>query len=248
MKNIKTVIIVPCYNEEKRLDTNAFRTYLGRNPDIGVLFVDDGSKDKTFKVISDFSAATNGQAQVLKLDKNSGKAEAVRQGIMNSTHSYPECKYTGYWDADLATPLEEIQRFIECLDKNPAQLMAMGARVKLLGREIHRKKARHYIGRIFATFASMTLRLPVYDTQTGAKLFRTGTHIEQIFGTPFQTSWIFDVEIIARLISIGNADPSQQIVEIPLRTWIDVAGSKIKLSDGFKAFFDLLKISRTYFR
>jgi dolichyl-phosphate beta-glucosyltransferase len=130
--------------------------------------------------------------------------------------------------------------------------MVVGARVKLLGREIERRAARHYSGRVFATVASLLLNLPIYDTQCGAKLFRASSELKGILAESFQSRWIFDVEIIARLIRsrrITGGDPVEHsIYEVPLRQWMDVRGSKVRLSDFFTAGWDLLRIHWQHLR
>src|SRR5690606_7016032 len=138
--------------------------------------------------------------------------------------------------ADLRAVLEEM----------PTVDVVMGARVKLLGRMIERHAWRHYLGRVFATATSIALRLPVYDTQCGAKLFRVSDRLAELFRSPFIARWIFDVELIARMIrqrrSRGLPDAGTAIYEFPLLEWRDVPGSKLKPRDFARAAFDLASI------
>jgi hypothetical protein len=130
--------------------------------------------------------------------------------------------------------------------------MVIGARVKLLGRKIERRAARHYIGRVFATAVSAILGLPVYDTQCGAKLFRVSPSIDALFQQPFLSRWIFDVEILARLIQGRRGKqlppPEQVVYEYPLVEWRDVPGSKLTCGDFLRAGWELGRIYRGYFR
>jgi hypothetical protein len=129
--------------------------------------------------------------------------------------------------------------------------MIIGSRVKLLGRHIERRPSRHYLGRFFATAASAVLGLAVYDTQCGAKLFRASSAIS-FFQQPFCSRWIFDVEIIARLIQARRGkesrQPEQVIYEVPLLAWKDIPGSKLKYSDFVRAAWELLRIRNRYLR
>jgi 2-methylfumaryl-CoA hydratase len=155
----------------------------------------------------------------------------------------------GYWDADLATPLTEVPRFCEVLATQPHVHLVMGSRVQLLGRTIERKLYRHAYGRVFTTMVSMLLSLPVYDTQCGAKLFRVSDELRACFDRPFTTRWIFDVEILARLMGQWeprDIDTAERIYELPLLVWRDVAGSKIGAADAAVALGDLARLGRIY--
>ena len=134
---------------------------------------------------------------MIGLRRNCGKAEAVRQGILHVTRSN-RFAFVGYWDADLSTPLEDLECLTSVLNGSPTCLMAMGSRVKRPGSFIDRHLWRPITGRIFATSASAISRLPVYDSQCGAKLFRRGA-AAVVFRDPFVTQWLFDVEILVRL-------------------------------------------------
>jgi dolichyl-phosphate beta-glucosyltransferase len=180
--------------------------------------------------------------------RNQGKSEAVRAGIRTALSR--RCTYVGYWDADLATPLDEIPRLIGVLQRRTEREIAFGSRVQLLGRVIERSPVRHYAGRLFATMASLALGLPVYDTQCGAKIFRVTGYSDALFAEPFTSRWLIDIEVIARLIQMhrerGIRGPEDIIVEVPLKEWRDIAGSKVRPSTFVKAAWELLLIRHRY--
>ncbi len=242
----ETIIVVPCYNEARRLPVETFQTFANRVRTIKFLFVNDGSTDTTLQVLKTLQESDPETFDIHTLAKNAGKAEAVRQGLLKSLASGPD--YVGFWDADLATPLDAISEFCDLLDSRPNIEMVFGARVQLLGRAIRRNMLRHYLGRLFATVASFLLGVSVYDTQCGAKLFRVTPRLNALFREPFITRWIFDVEIIARLIQADAAhSPAQDVIyETPLSEWRDVKGSKITPGDFFRAAFEMIAIYRRY--
>jgi len=246
MPEARTTIVIPCYNEAERLDLQRFSDFVEMNGKVNFLFVDDGSGDRTLALLERLAARWADRIETLALPENMGKAEAVRRGFVQAFVAQPT--YVGFWDADLATPLETIPLFCALLDEKEEIEMIFGARVQLLGRAIERRMMRHYLGRIFATFASVALDLKVYDTQCGAKLFRASPKLETIFRIPFSTQWIFDVEIIARLICEHRARklPAVEdvIYEYPLPQWCDIKGSKLTVADFFKAFLDIFSIYR----
>jgi dolichyl-phosphate beta-glucosyltransferase len=224
----QTAIVVPCYNEATRLVPEEFVACVLAQPALSFVFVDDGSTDGTFEVLSRTAPRAPNQISTLKLEGNVGKAEAVRRGVLKAFES--EAELIGFWDADLATPLYNIEEFARILEEPRLQL-AMGSRVRLLGRRVQRDGFRHYTGRGFATLAALALQLPVYDTQCGAKLFRANATLREVFAEPFELGWSFDVEMLARLVRFARrngVDPATQIVEVPLKEWIDAPGSKLR--------------------
>lgn len=244
------IIVIPCFNEEKRLEILQFRRYGMTHRNHRFLFVNDGSSDRTATILDEMKEFDPDAFDVLHLPRNQGKAEAVRQGMLQAIHSGVD--YAGFWDADLATPLEMIPEFTAQLDQTPELSMVIGARVKLLGRQIERQQLRHYLGRIFATAASIVLKLPIYDSQCGAKLFRVTPETETLFKTRFLTNWIFDVELLARARQLEKffqcSSLEETVYELPLTKWMDVAGSKVKPHDFLKAFFELCSIYWNYLR
>jgi hypothetical protein len=160
--------------------------------------------------------------------------------------------FVGYFDADLATPLDEIAPMRRLMLDKPELHAVLGSRVALLGRSIRRTHRRHYLGRVFATAASMVLNLVVYDTQCGAKLFRNSAAIQEAFAEPFQSRWIFDVELLARLQSLhargGFPALPGAVVEHPLQSWCDVEGSKVSPRDALHAAVELASIWQRYRR
>ena len=239
------ILVVPCYDEAARLDCEAFRRFSLPGHRVEFLFVDDGSRDATLSVLQGLAAEDPLRFSVLALAQNSGKAEAVRQGILEAIGRKPEL--TGFWDADLATPLEELSAFFKVFDTRPEIAMVFAARVRLLGRSISRRASRHYVGRVGATLIASSLGMAVYDTQCGAKLFRVTGDLRDVFSRPFLSRWIFDVEIIARFVKRwGRELAARSIYELPITTWHDVKGSKVKGRDFIRALRDLWKIRRAY--
>jgi dolichyl-phosphate beta-glucosyltransferase len=243
-----TALIVPCYDEERRFKSELFLAWLSTQTQTHLILVDDGSRDATLAVLERIRVLFPHRVTVLPLNPNRGKAEAVRAGLLHALDTlYPDI--IGFWDADLATPLDAFDRFVGVLDHRPDIEMIFGSRVKLLGRYVERRPLRHYLGRVFATAASVMLNLPIYDTQCGAKLFVVKPHTRHIFAEPFLSKWVFDVEIIARYLRMERCDTTlleKRIYEYPLETWVDIAGSKVRPTDFFTAFWDTLRIRVRY--
>jgi len=240
----RSTLVIPCFDEAQRLDREAFVSLLG-DATLDVLFVDDGSSDGTADVLRGLAEAYPGRIAWLGLSQNVGKAEAVRRGLLHALAAQPDPPaYVGYADADLATPPDELRRLFAVLRDSDAVAL-LGSRVALLGREVHRKPLRHYLGRIFATAASLALQTDVYDTQCGAKVFRAGPALAAALAEPFSSRWVFDVELLGRLLT-GSGDaapvPASAFLEEPLRVWRDVGGSKLQGPHMLGAVTDLARI------
>ncbi len=245
-----TIIVIPCFDEAARLPVDAFADYLLENEGTDFVFVNDGSRDGTLDLLRDLERRAPQRICVIDQQPNHGKAEAVRVGMNAAFERGPQ--FAGYFDADLAAPLSEIARMRAVLESIPSVEVVLGARVQLMGRRIVRSRIRHYLGRVFATVASETLGLAVYDTQCGAKLFRVNPVVRELFAERFVGGWIFDVEILARRIAAGRErdlpEVAGAIYELPLDTWVDVAGSKVSGVDFLRAILAMWRIRGAYLR
>lgn len=167
----KLHLVVPAYNEAARLPERQYLQFVEHHPSTHFTFVDDGSTDGTLRMLHRLAKQMPQQLHVLSLDGNKGKAEATRLGLLSASSS--GASVVGFWDGDLATPLEAVDDFSAVLSERNSTQMVFGARVALLGRNIQRKPSRHYMGRVFATLASWVLSLRIYDTQVRKKQFMT---------------------------------------------------------------------------
>ena len=241
---MKVVIIIPCYNEANRLDTNKFIDYLSQNTHLHFIFVDDGSTDNTSKIINQLISKYNSLVSLLTNETNKGKAESVRLGVIESYKMNPD--YIGFLDADLAAPIEEIDNLLKIVKKDKTKEVVFASRIQIIGSEIKRNYFRHFIGRLFATCVSLLLKIRIYDTQCGAKMFSRKI-CNDIFSEQFVSPWLFDVELFARLLNIyGMEKTIHMSCEHPVSKWRDIDGSKVKLIFFLKAPFELFNIVRHY--
>ena len=234
-------LIIPCYNEADRIDFEAIRQ--GAVGLFRLVFVNDGSTDGTGALLAQ-NCADNWS--VLALEQNVGKAEAVRQGIvyLQQQDYFAEVDWVGFWDADLATPLEEADSFITYARVFFQKVdVIIGSRIYKLGSDINRGVLRHYFGRTFITVIDTLFRIGCYDTQCGAKLFRAEI-VPALFEAPFISRWIFDVELLLRLRGLGVS-----MIEYPVKRWRDVEGSKLVLRrTALRVIADIWRIYGKYGR
>ena len=240
------VLVVPCYNEAARLEPAAFVHFLSAHPGVRLVMVDDGSVDGTWELLTRIREGAPGAVSAIRHSRNRGKGEAVRAGIVAAIAENPAV--VGFFDADLSTPLDAVDDFLTVLGTRPEVEFVLGSRVLLMGRDVQRKAARHYLGRVFATAVSLALDLPVYDTQCGAKMLRVNAATAALFAVPFRSRWVFDVELIGRYLRLpvapGETPRRGRIYELVLPAWHDKPGSKLRWYDFARAMVDVAYIWR----
>jgi glycosyltransferase involved in cell wall biosynthesis len=241
---LSLTLVVPCYREADRLAPDRFVEFLNTTADTRLLFVDDGSRDETPRLLTELAARCPDRIEVLTLPTNVGKGEAVRRGLLHVMDGGPDL--VGFWDADLAAPLALVEGFRTLLAAEPGVHWVLGSRWRGLGRHIKRDSTRHYVSRVFATVVSSMLGLPVYDTQCGAKIFRTEDLLRRVLAEPFVSRWVFDVEMLARLVREhrkGDApDPAAIATEFPLARWSHDGRSHVGFGDFLVAASDDCRI------
>jgi glycosyltransferase involved in cell wall biosynthesis len=218
----KSYLVVPCFNEASRLASSDYWIYL-ENHGFLLVFIDDGSTDKTVATIKGFGLQ---REEVLQLTSNQGKANALRLGIRHLLTTLTTNSTITMIDADGAFQKEEIVRITELAkEKFESGYQAVfSSRVKLAGRDIRRNPLRHMIGRLIsALFALTGWRIP-YDTQSGLKVFKPSADLANTLSEPFATRWFMEIELIVRM---KERNRNFSIWEEPLMYWSETKGSKV---------------------
>ena len=242
--NGSLTIVIPCYNEFERLQEGSFETFLRQDNNTKIVFSNDGSTDRTLDKLNAIRSIAPDKVFINSLEKNAGKAEAIRQGVLYCFAGNLQSDRIAYLDADGATSLSECHSISQNI--NDDVLFAFGSRILKIDNNIIRKPYRHLIGRILATVISSQLKIHVYDTQCGCKVFRSDL-AREVFSERFISKWLFDVEIFHRIIRLYGKDKMRHICrEIPLQNWIDTADSKVRFTYSFKIWYDILRIKRKY--
>lgn len=236
-------VVIPCFNEASRLPVRSLESFISAHSDVTFCFVNDGSTDGTLPVLNELKSKFEKRVQVLDNRQNLGKAESVRKGMIHLIQDSGKFEMVGFLDADLSASPQQFYKL--CLHLRAHSLKAVfGSRIKRLGSTILRSPSRHYIGRIFATLIGHITQLPVYDSQCGAKVFEV-SYLPGILVEPFQTKWLFDVELILRITnSFGQNKFIETVHEYPLERWVAVGDSKIAAKEFFRVPLELWEVYR----
>jgi dolichyl-phosphate beta-glucosyltransferase len=224
-------IIVPAYNEERRLPETlkgiaAYIRISGRKAEI--LVVDDGSTDRTAAIADSFRDKFPA-FQVLSNGVNRGKGYSVRHGMLEARG-----RIVLFTDADLSAPIEEADKLFAALETHD---VAIGSRALDRGLiSIHQSRFREFAGIIFNTIVRLCLRLPFVDTQCGFKAFRREP-CRIIFEQQRVERFGFDPELLYLARRHGL-----RAVEIPVR-WGHSPATKVSMfRDSLQMFLDVLII------
>jgi glycosyltransferase involved in cell wall biosynthesis len=232
-------IIIPAFNEEKRLPETIrkIESYVCRqNWDFHeIIIVDDGSSDDTASV-SAASAEANANIRVLRNPGNRGKGYSVRHGMLAARG-----EWSLFTDADLSTPIEELEKLWKACQRESAPI-AIGSRAldrSLIG--VHQPVLREAAGKFFNKVMRIVTGLRIADTQCGFKLFRSDV-AREVFSRQAIDRFGFDVEVLFIARQLGC-----KILEIPVR-WNNAEGSKVGMLNGLQAFAELAEVRRNHAR
>ena len=234
MRQPELSVVIPVYNEEKRLGKTLRESlvYLKKSKiPFEIVIVDDGSTDATLKVVGEFARKAGKKAlRVLKQGTNRGKGAAVRRGALEA-----QGEVVLYMDADNATPLNQYERFRPLLAKGFDVVVGSRALDRSLVK-VHQPLYREAMGRVFNLMVQLAATPGLWDTQCGFKAFRRKA-AQAVF--PLQTieRFGFDVEILFIARKQGWS-----MVEAPVE-WFDAPGSKVHvIRDPLTMFWDLVLI------
>jgi dolichyl-phosphate beta-glucosyltransferase len=220
-------VIVPAYNEELRLRESLpiILAYLNKQPYTWELvIVDDGSSDRTTDVARELCSGAN--VVLLRNQPNLGKGGAIKRGMLEAHGDFRL-----FSDADLSTPMEELDKFWPAVKEGYAVVIGSRA-LPESDLAVRQSRSREFAGRLFNAFVQTFLVPGLLDTQCGFKLF-SAKAANAIFPAQQLNGFAFDVEILMLARKQGF-----RIKEMPVR-WVNSAASKVSMLKGLQGFYDL---------
>jgi len=237
---VHLALVIPVYNEAERLREELLDSLFEELAHVQVIFVDDGSTDATKdKLLQYESKKNNKNIKIISLQKNSGKAEAVRQGF-NQVEK--DCLFVAFTDGDFATPPKEMARILKSAFELNCDAL-LGVRNDKGNGRIETVRYRKFQGLIFNFFVKNILGLDLKDPQCGMKVFKNSEILKKITERPFLNPWLIDLEMILRWVQL---DPRVSIVEVDLLNWKHQSKSKVKIKDPILMLKDLLRMRKEY--
>lgn len=237
-------VVIPCYNEEERLSSEAFKDFAHKNLGYHLCFVNDGSTDNTLAVLNKLKKENPANISIYNCKQNGGKAEAVRQGILHLVKDQ-QLDYIGFLDADLSTDFRDFDDLVKTIESSDFKIVS-GSRIARMGANITKESARKIISSTINLIIQTILGMPFKDTQCGAKVMDREI-ASNMFNKKFVTKWLFDVELFMRMKKhYGKKAVKKIICEQPLKRWIHADGSKLSMRDSLKIVGQLAQIAVHY--
>lgn len=230
--------VIPVYNEQGKIESTyrTIKRYLdNQRYNYEIIIVDDGSKDETSHIIERLIKADI-NIKIYLNPNNLGKGAAVKRGILKSNG-----KYILFLDADLSTPIEELEKFLPWF--NEGFDIVIGSR-RTAGANIqkHQLLHREFMGIVYTWLANKLLLLEVSDITCGFKCFKKEVALD-IFQKQRSADWSFDAEIL----SIARRR-HYKIKEVPVNWWNYPRSHVVLFRDSIKSFFGLIKIRINKYR
>ncbi len=234
MEKIYLSIIIPAYNEQKRISKTliGINEYLNRQSySYEIIVVNDGSKDRTSKTIREFSKSIK-NLKLIDNNKNHGKGYVVRQGLLEANG-----EYRLFMDADNATTISHFEKMIPLFEQGFEVII--GSRDKKDSVDTRQLVSQSFLRKHSGNLGNILIQLfavpGIWDTQCGFKAF-TDEATHNIFRKSLVNRWGFDIEILAIAKKLNY-----KIGIIPV-DWVNDPHSKVSLKSYFYTFFELLKI------
>jgi dolichyl-phosphate beta-glucosyltransferase len=226
-------IIIPAYNEERRLPNTIERiaAYLTKRAfHAEVIVVDDGSSDATVELVKKYQERYPA-LRLVPNGTNRGKGFSVRHGVLEARG-----EIALFTDADLSTPIEEADKLLAAIEERGYDGSIGSRAVDRSLIEVHQSMIREQAGKLFNRLVRWTMGIEFSDTQCGFKAFRTEP-ARIIFDQQRIEGFGFDPEILFLAKRNGL-----RVAEVPVR-WSHDEGTKVNVaSDGIQMFLDLLVI------
>jgi len=235
-KKIRLSVIIPAYNEEKRLPKTLeeINDYLQKQPyGSEIIVVSVGSKDKTVEVAQNFSDKVR-KVEIINMPQTEGKGFSVKQGMLKA-----KGEYRVFTDADNSTPLDQVEKMWPEFEKGYD--VVIGSRdMKDSDIAVPQPFFRRFLGNGFNIIVQVILGLyGIWDTQCGFKGF-SAKSAEEIFSRSEIKYFGFDPEILVLANKYGY-----KIKEVPIR-WLNDTESKVKMSATIKMFMEVLTIRKNF--